>query len=90
MKSVITIAIAPVIASILIPTYAQLDFLSDDSFVKSLDYDWCTIHSVTIHGEHYQIKQVTNYIYPINRIEIFDSSGNKITNNLLLRQVFDQ
>jgi len=90
MNSVILIAIAFVIAFAPISTYAQSDFLSDDSFVKNLDYDWSTIHSVTVHGEHYQIKQVTNYIFPISGIEVFDSSGNKITDNLLLRQVFDQ
>ncbi len=90
MKSVIIIAIAFVIAFAPISAYAQSDFLSSDSFVKNLDYDWSTIHSVTVHGEHYQIKQVTNYISPISGIEVFDSSGNKITNNSLLRQIFDQ
>jgi len=83
-----------ILQSLLIPAQAQLptDFIPsniDTNFIKYLDYEWRTIHSINIQGKHYDVKQVSNYIPFVNGIQVYDNRGNQVTSTNTVQQVFE-
>jgi len=83
-----------ILQSLLIPAHAQLptDFIPsniDTNFIKYLDYEWRTIHSINIQGKHYDVKQISNYIPFVNGIQVYDNRGNQVTSTNTVQQVFE-
>jgi len=64
--------------------------LAADSNKILLDSNAEILYEIEQSGEIYYVVMYDNVLPFASGLEVFDSSGNKITNNSLLRQVFDQ